>query len=299
MPSVSPLFLERDAKPGTIAEMDRDEYKRTALENWQTIAAGWERRREQIEKTTRPVTEWMVRALDPQPGDTVLELAAGPGDVGFAAAPLLGEEGRLISSDFSSEMVEVARRRASELGLQNVEHRQIDAEDIALEDDSVDGALCRFGLMLMPDPEAAVAEIRRVLRRGGRLALAVWSTAQRNPWIAIAGRILDELGHAPPTDPDAPGPWVLADHERLRDLLAGGGFGAVHIEEVPILLRYDDVDEYIAVSTETSGMLARTWREVSEDEREMIVTRLSEGFAPFEVDGGYELPGVAVVASAS
>jgi ubiquinone/menaquinone biosynthesis C-methylase UbiE len=299
MPSVSPLFLERDAKPGTIAEMDRDEYKRTALENWQTIAAGWERRREQIEKTTRPVTEWMVRALDPHPGDTVLELAAGPGDVGFAAAPLLGEEGRLISSDFSSEMVEVARRRAAELGLQNVEHRQIDAEDIALEDDSVDGALCRFGLMLMPDPEAAVAEIRRVLRRGGRLALAVWSTAQRNPWIAIAGRILDELGHAPPTDPDAPGPWVLADHERLRDLLAGGGFGAVHIEEVPILLRYDDVDEYIAVSTETSGMLARTWREVSEAEREMIVTRLSEGFAPFEVDGGYELPGVAVVASAS
>jgi SAM-dependent methyltransferase len=279
--------------------MDRDEYKRTSLENWQTIAAGWERRREQIEQTTRPVTEWMVRALDPQPGDTVLEVAAGPGDVGFAAAPLLGEEGRLISSDFSSEMVEVARRRAAELGLRNVEHRQIDAEDIALEDDSVDGALCRFGLMLMPDPEAAVAEIRRVLRRGGRLAIAVWSTAQRNPWISIAGRILDELGHAPPTDPDAPGPWVLADHERLRDLLAGGGFSAVHIEEVPILLTYVDVDDYVAVSTETSGMLARIWREVSDEEQEVITARLSEDFEPFAVDGGYELPGVAVVASAS
>jgi SAM-dependent methyltransferase len=278
--------------------VDRDEYKRTSLENWQTIASGWERRREQIEKTTRPVTEWMVRALDPQPGDTVLELAAGPGDVGFAAAPLLGEEGRLISSDFSSEMVEVARRRAAELGLQNVEHRQIDAENIALEDDSVDGALCRFGLMLMPDPEAAVAEIRRVLRRGGRFALAVWSTAQRNPWISIAGRILDELGHAPAADPDAPGPWVLADHERLRDLLAGGGFSAVHIEEVPILLKYVDVDDYIAVSTETSGMLARIWREVSDEEQEVITARLSEDFEPFTVDGGYELPGIAVVASA-
>src|SRR6188768_1171652 len=87
--------------------VDRTEYKRTALENWQTIAAGWERRRAQIERTTRPVTDWMVRALDPQPGDTVLELAAGPGDVGFGVAPLLGEEGRLISSDFSSEMLEV------------------------------------------------------------------------------------------------------------------------------------------------------------------------------------------------
>jgi SAM-dependent methyltransferase len=279
--------------------MDREEYRRTSLENWQTIAAGWERRREQIEKTTFPVTEWMVRALDPQPGDTVLELAAGPGDVGFAAAPLLGEEGRLISSDFSSEMVEVARRRATELGLKNVEHRQIDAEDIPLEDDSVDGVLCRFGLMLMPDPEAVVAEMRRVLRPGGRLALAVWSTGQRNPWVTVAGRILVELCHAPPPDPDAPGPFVLAEHERLRQLLEGGGFGAVRVEEVPLLLKYDDVDDYIAVSTETSGMLARIWAEVSDAQREEIATRLGEDFAPFTVEGGYELPGVAVVASAA
>jgi SAM-dependent methyltransferase len=279
--------------------VDREEYRRTALENWQTIAAGWERRRAQIEQTTGPVTEWMVRALDPQPGDTVLELAAGPGDVGFAAAPLLGNEGRLVSSDFSSEMVEVARRRAAELGLENVEHRRIDAEDIPLEDDSVDGVLCRFGLMLMPDPEAVVVEMRRVLRSGGRLALAVWSTGQRNPWITVAGRILVELGHAPPPDPDAPGPFVLAEHERLRDLLAGGGFGAVNVEEIPVLLKYVDVDDYIAVSTETSGMLARIWRELSDADREVIKTRLAEDFVPFAVEGGYEVPGVAVVGAAS
>jgi SAM-dependent methyltransferase len=277
--------------------VDRTEYKRTALENWQTIAAGWERRRAQIERTTRPVTDWMVRALDAQRGDTVLELAAGPGDVGFAVAPLLGEEGRLISSDFSSEMLEVARRRAAEIGLGNVEHRQIDAEDIPLEDDCVDGVLCRFGLMLMPDPEAAVAEIRRVLRPGGRLALAVWSTGQRNPWVTVAGRILVELGHAPPPDPDAPGPFVLAEPERLRGLLDRGGFAAVHIEEVPLVMTYDDVEDFVAVSTETSGMLARIWVEVSDAEREAIKTRLAEDFAPFAIEGRYELPGVAVVAS--
>jgi len=292
-------FAQADGKAGTINDVDREEYRRAALENWQTIAAGWERRREQIEKTTRPVTEWMVRALDPQPGDTVLELAAGPGDVGFAAAPLLGEDGRLVSSDFSSEMVGVARRRAAKLGLRNVEHRQIDAEDIPLEDGSVDGVLCRFGLMLMPYPDAVVAEMRRVLRPSGRLVLAVWSTAPRNPWISVAGRILDERGHTPPPEPDAPGPWALADPERLRDLLEGGGFAAAHIEEVPILLRYDDVDDFIAVSTETSGMLARVWAEVPGSEHEAIAARLAEDFAPFAVDDGYVLPGVAVVASAS
>src|SRR5262245_57312285 len=112
------------------------------------MAAGWERRRAVIERFSRPVLEWLVRELAPQPGETVLELAAGPGDTGFAAAARLGDAGRLISSDFSPEMTEVARRRGAELGLTNVEYRTMDAEHIELGDDAVDGAICRFGLML-------------------------------------------------------------------------------------------------------------------------------------------------------
>jgi SAM-dependent methyltransferase len=282
-----------------MAEVDSTEYKRAALENWQTMAAGWEQRREEMEKVARPVTEWMVRALDPKPGDTVLELAAGPGEVGFAAAPLLGPEGRLISSDFSPAMVDVARRGAAELGLENVEHLVLDAEDLALEDDSVDGVLCRFGFMLMPDPEAAVAEARRVLRPGGRLALAVWSTAARNPWVAIGGRIFAELGLAPPPEPDSPGMFVFAEEERLRGLLESAGFRAERLEEVPVLFEFEDLDAYIAGSRQTGGMFARTWRDASDEQRDVIATRLAERFAPFAVDGGYALPGVAVVAAAS
>ena len=279
--------------------VDREEYKRTSLENWQTMASGWERRRADIEHVTRPVTEWMVRALDPQRGDTVLELAAGPGDVGYAAAALLGDEGRLISSDFSSEMVEVARRRAAELGLENVEHRVIDAEQNELADDSVDGVLCRFGFMLMPDPAKALAETRRVLRPGGRLSLAVWSAPERNPWISIGGRILGELGLAPPPQPGEPGMFVLADDERLRDLLGRAGFVVERLEDVPVLFTYATVDDYIAIAVDTGGMFARLWGAASDDEREAIRAGLVEGFVPFAVDGGYELPGVAVGVSAS
>lgn len=279
--------------------MDREEYRRTSLENWQTMAAGWERRRADIEKFARPVTEWLVRAIDPQPGDTVLELAAGPGDVGYAAVPLLGAEGRLISSDFSSEMVEVARRRAGELGLERVENRVLDALEIALEDDSVDGVLCRFGYMLMPDPERAVGETRRVLRPGGRLALAVWSTPERNPWISIAGRILAGLGLAPPPAPDEPGMFVLADEQRLRGLLEDAGFEVERIEEIPLLLEYDDVDDYVSAARETGGMFARLWSAATDEQREAIRAGLVEGFVPFAVDGGYELPAVAVGAAAS
>ena len=279
--------------------MDREEYRRTSLENWQTMASGWERRRADIEKFTRPVTEWLVRAIEPQPGDTVLELAAGPGDVGYSAVRLLGAEGRLISSDFSSEMVEVGRRRAAELGLERVENRVLDALEIALEDDSVDGVLCRFGYMLMPDPERALAETRRVLRPGGRLALAVWSTPERNPWISIGGRILAELGLAQPPEPGEPGMFVLADEQRLRGVLEDAGFEVERIEEIPLLLGYDDIDDYVSSARETGGMFARLWSAATDEQRDAIRAGLIEGFVPFAVDGGYALPGVGVVASAS
>ncbi|MFN2490941.1 MAG: class I SAM-dependent methyltransferase [Actinomycetota bacterium] len=123
----------------------------------------------------------MIRELAPQPGDTELELAAGAGDTGFEAAAILGEGGRLISTDFSPAMVDVARGRSAELRVGNVDHRVMDAEHIELETDSVDGVLCRFGYVLMADPATALSETRRVLRPSGRLALAVWGTTERNP----------------------------------------------------------------------------------------------------------------------
>jgi SAM-dependent methyltransferase len=276
-----------------------EEYRRTSLESWQTMAAGWERRRADIERITAPVSEWLVRHLDPQPGDTVLELAAGPGDTGFAAARLIGEDGRLISTDFSPEMVEVGRRRAAELGLTNVEHRVLDAEDNELGDDSVNGVLCRFGYMLMADPAQALSETRRVLRPGGRLALAVWREAARNPWVAIAGRVLVERGLVTPPEPGAPGMFTMASDERVRELLDGAGFTVERLDEVPVLFRYGDVDEYVLNARDTGGMFARVWRDASEDERQAITAQLAAAFAPFAVDGGYELPGVTLCVAAT
>jgi SAM-dependent methyltransferase len=279
--------------------MDRDEYRRTSLENWTTMAAGWERRRASIESGSAPVAEWLIRELAPQPGDTILELAAGPGDTGFAAAALIGDEGRLISSDFSPEMVEVGRRRAAELKLTNVEHRRMDAEHLELEDDSVDGVICRFAYMLMADLAAALAETRRVLRPGGRLVLAVWRAPERNPWVAIAGRVLGGRGLVPPPEPEAPGMFTMASDERTHSLLRVAGFAEVRMDDVPIVFVAADVDDYVSSARETGGMFARAWADASEEERAAITEELAQAFVPFEVDGGYELPGLALVAVAS
>lgn len=279
--------------------MDRDEYRRTSLENWRTMAAGWERRRASIESGSALVAEWLIRELAPQPGDTILELAAGPGDTGFAAAPLIGEEGRLISTDFSPEMVEVARRRGVELGLTNVDHRQMDAERLELEGDSVDGVICRFAYMLMADTGAALVETRRVLRPGGRLVLAVWRGPEKNPWVAIAGRVFVARGLAPPPDPDAPGMFTMAADERVQSLLGAAGFTDIRIDDVPIVFAAVDVDDYVSSARETGGVFARAWEAASEEERMAIKEELADAFVPFERDGGYELPGLALVAVAA
>jgi SAM-dependent methyltransferase len=279
--------------------VDPDDYRRTSYEIWGAMAPGWERRRDYIWESARAVGEWMVRELDPKPGDTVLELGAGPGDTGFTAAALLGEHGRLISTDFSPEMVEVARRRGDELGHRNVDYRVIDAERIELDSDSVDGVLCRFGYMLMANPAAALGETRRVLRPGGRLALAVWGPPERNPWAAIGGRTLVERGHMPPPEPGAPGVFSMGSEERTGALLEGAGFADVRIEEIPVRFAFRDVDDYVSFAVETAGPFAMVIRGLSESELQTIEAQLGEAFAPFAADGGYELPGVALAAVAS
>jgi len=262
------------------------------------MAAGWERRRAEIDEVATPVREWLVRELAPQPGETILELAAGPGETGFAAAARLGDDGRLISADFSSEMTEVARRRGNELGLRNVEYRTVDAEHTELEDDSVDGVICRFGLMLMADPAAALAETRRVLRPDGRLVLATWRGPEQNPWVSIGARILVARGLVPPPEPGAPGMFTLAESERVESLLATAGFTDVLIESVPVRFVHRDVDEYVASAVDTGGAFSRAFAQASEEEQAAIMQELAESFAPFADDGAYVLPGLALVAIA-
>ena len=282
------------ASPGYDPAVEADEQRQVSLENWAAMASGWERARHEREKLAAPVTEWLVRELAPKPGDTVLDLAAGQGDVGFELAPILGDSGRLISSDLSPAMSEIARRRSAELGLTNVEHRILDAQRIELADESIDGVICRWGYMLMPDPAAALAETRRVLRSGGRLALAVWSSAARNPWNSIAGRILAAHGHAPPSEPGEPGMFVLGDEDLLGPLVESAGFTNVRMENVPVHNDYPSVEEYVRRSNEMGGMFARAWANATAADQERMEDELREAFAPFAIDGGYRLPGVSL-----
>jgi SAM-dependent methyltransferase len=278
----------------------RDAFRGASYEIAEAIAPTWERRRADIEEVASPVREWMLKKLRPEEGDTVLELAAGVGETGFEAAAIVGERGRLITSDFSPAMLEAARRRGTELAVANVDYLVIDAERIELDDDSVDGVLCRFGYMLMADPAAALAETRRVLRSDGRLALAVWGAPERNPFFGIIAVSLIQRGHIdPPEPPPAPGIFSMASAERTEELLRGAGFGDVHTEEVPGRFVLPDADEYLDVIADTAGPIALALRGVTESDRAAVRADVEDSLRRFVADGGYELPCVALCAVAS
>ena len=280
--------------------MDLAEYRRQSHETWQRMAAGWERHLEWMWNASRPVGEQMVAALEPRPGQTVLELAAGTGETGFAAAAELGPDGRLISSDFAFEMVEAARRRAAALGLENVEFRVMDAERMDLADDSVDGVLCRWGYMLMSDPAAAFAETRRILREGGRVSFSVWGEAGRNPWAALGARALISHGHLAAPAPRDPGIFAMADRARIEELVTGAGFGRPEIVEVELAWRFDDFEGYWTFLREQVGVVAMGLEKLSDEERAAVRATIERNADAFRHDEGFLVfPGLALNAVAS
>jgi ubiquinone/menaquinone biosynthesis C-methylase UbiE len=233
-------------------------------------------------------------ALAPQPGENILELAAGAGMAGFLAASVLGGEGRLIMTDFSEQMVEAERRRGAGLGLSGIEYRVMDAERMELEDDSVDGVLCRWGYMLMADPAAALCETRRVLRPDGRLSFSVWGAPQDNPWGSIPGRVLVERGHMPPPESGAPGVFAMADPKRIQELMTNAGFGSPELSEIRMTWHFDDFEHFWHFSTEVAGGIAIMLHGLDDREREAVRGEIERACEPFAAGAGYDMPGVCL-----
>jgi SAM-dependent methyltransferase len=274
--------------------MSSDDFRQRSKAVWDAMAAGWETKRAYLWGVSRHIGDWLIANLDVHPGQTILELACGTGDTGFAAAPLLGPTGRLILTDFAPRMVQAAQRRGAELGLTNVEYRVMDAERLDLPDGSVDGVICRWGYMLMADPTAALRETRRVLRRGGHLCFSVFASAEHNPWAAIPARVLIEGGHMTPPAPEAPGILALANADRIKRLLADAGFGLPRIEEVPIVWSFESADQYWSLLREVAGALAAVITGLPEDRQDSVRQTLQDRLAPFRRNGGYAIPGVCL-----
>jgi ubiquinone/menaquinone biosynthesis C-methylase UbiE len=279
--------------------VDSTEYRQASHEIWNRMAAGWEGWNDWLAEASRPATDQMVEALAPKPGETILELAAGAGVAGFLAASVLNGQGRLIMTDFSEEMVEAERRRGSALGVSGVEYRVMDAEQIDLEDGSVDGVLCRWGYMLMADPAKALSETQRVLRPGGRLSFSVWGAPEDNPWASVPGRILLQRGHMPAPESGAPGIFAMANPQRIVELVTGAGLGHPDMVEVPMTWHFDSFDQFWQYSHEIAGAVAIVLQALDARESAEVRRDVESALEPLRRDGGYDMPGVCINGLAS
>jgi SAM-dependent methyltransferase len=278
-----------------------DDYRAESRKRWGEQAAGWEARRDMLRTSTMPVSAWMIDAIDPQPGHTILELAAGTGDTGLLAAELIEPGGTLICSDFSPEMLAAARRRAEELGVTNVRFKQIDAEtSIDLEAASVDGALCRWGYMLLADPETALRETRRVLKPGARLALAAWAAPEDNPWSALLGRelVARGLGEQPPAG--GPGQFAWAEEGVIAEHLEAAGFAEQHVETLDFTFDYRSAADWWQSGCDCSRWFNEAVDRASDDQLAEVSDAIDRHAQQFvAADGTLRIPARTWVAWAA
>ena len=276
-------------------------HRQESRARWAGSAPGWEAQADAMRRAAMPVSTWMVEAIAPQPGHDVLELAAGAGDTGFLAAELIRPGGTLICSDFVPEMLAVAQRRAQALGLTNVRFRQIDAEaPLDLPAASLDGVLCRWGYMLLANPDAALRETRRVLRGGGRLALAAWTGPEENRWSADVVAALVERGLLEPADPDAPGQFAWAREGAIAEHLAAAGFVEHHVDRVAFVNSYESVAAWWDAQSQLSVRVREAAQAMDAAARAAVLTDLAARAAPWTApDGSLAIPARTWVATAS
>jgi SAM-dependent methyltransferase len=277
-----------------------EDYRKQSRTRWGSSAGGWEQRADWLRRTTMPVSAWMVDAIVPQPGHTILDLAAGLGDTGFLAAELIQPGGTLICSDFAPEMLSAAQRRAEALGIRNVRFRQIDAEGIDQPAASLDGVLCRWAYMLMADPEAAVRETRRVLRPGARVALAVWTGAEDNPWAALPSDQLVARGLLEDDDPTQPGRWAWAPEGVIAEQLEAVGFVEHEVVALDFTMRYPSVEAWWETTAAMSARFAGAAATLDAAATAELEAALREQAAAWTADdGSLAMPARTWVAAAT
>jgi ubiquinone/menaquinone biosynthesis C-methylase UbiE len=236
--------------------------------------------------------EALMEEASLSPGERVIDVASGSGLAAFAAAGAVGPQGRVLGIDISGRMVETALVRAMDQPLANTSFARMDGEALALPSAGFDVALCALGLMYMPDPEEAVREMRRVLRPGGRMALAVWGERCRCGW-APAFPIVD----AEVSSEVCPLFFRLGERDALAQIVEAVGFEAIEHRRIAAALVYDSPEQACDAAFIGSPM-ALAWSRFDETVRARVCAAYLDAISPWRSGQGYRLPAEFVIVSA-
>jgi ubiquinone/menaquinone biosynthesis C-methylase UbiE len=234
----------------------------------------------------------MLEFASPAEGERVLDVACGTGLVSFAAARAVGPKGHLLGTDLSQRMIDAAERRAQDLGLSNCSFLRMDAENLSVPDASFDVALCGLGLMYVPDPEKALREMRRVLRPGGRVSVAVWGERRNCGWAAVFAIVDAEVASEV-----CPLFFRLGQQEALARLCAAAAFDDIKLRRITTTLVYADADA-ACDAVFVAGPVALAWSRFNDEVRARARDRYLQSIDPWRHGDGYRISGEFVIAAA-
>jgi SAM-dependent methyltransferase len=281
------------------SSFDAAKYKNAQREQWNKDGAAWRRWNPVLDRWYGEATRQMLDLARIRPGQRILDIAAGAGEPAVSAAKRVGPGGYVLATDISEGIVELALQVARERGLAQIETRAMDGEKLDLADASFDAVLCRLGLMYMPHPVTALREWRRALEAGGRVAVAVFSTPDRNAWGAMPASIIRRRAQLPPPVPGQPGPFSLGAPGVLEGLFRQAGFADPEVRVVPVPHRIGSAAEYVRVAREAFGGFNAMMAHLSPGERESVWNEVEASMRGFESPGGFEAPGECLVGAAT
>jgi ubiquinone/menaquinone biosynthesis C-methylase UbiE len=248
-------------------------------ERWQQDVG---RRRQDFAEATHR----MLEAAGLQPGDHVLDIGAGTGDLSILAARLVGPGGSILATDISADMLNIAARVAQQEGLTNITTRVMDAQQLDLQDNAFDAVICRLALMLIPHYQQALREIRRVLKPGGKLAALVWSAPEHNPLFALPLAIV--ATYAGGASSHLPDPFALSNPTVFERELTEAGFSEVITRALPFQSHYASLDAFL--HSTASRLTAVVMEQLSQHEQQDLLGEVREALSQFEGSDGLVAP---------
>jgi ubiquinone/menaquinone biosynthesis C-methylase UbiE len=268
--------------------MDAKVQRRVQRYGWDKTVDVYERYwRDQLE----PAQALMLEMAAIRPGERVVDVACGTGLVTFRAAEAVGPSGTVIGADLSGKMVEQAAAEAARRGVGHARFARMDAEALDLPEGAADVALCALGLMYVPEPERALAEMRRVLVEGGRVAVAVWGARRGCGWAEIFpivdARVESDV---------CPLFFRLGTGETLPDALEAAGLRDVRSRRITTTLRYAAAADAVGAAF-AGGPVALAHDRFDDATRESAYAEYLASIEPYRDGEAYEIPGEFVVAS--
>jgi ubiquinone/menaquinone biosynthesis C-methylase UbiE len=257
--------------------IDPERYKAGQRQGWDSVSSGWQKWWKTIEVGGGKVSRRLIELAEIKEGYKVLDIATGIGEPSITAAHQVGKSGRVLAIDISPEMLSIAKKRAVSFGVQDIiEFREGDTETIELPISTFDAALCRFGLMFLPDLETGLSNIYRSLKEGGRFSAAVLGSSDKVPFISLALNIVIRETNSPPPPANTPGPFSLSDENFLKGSFVKSGFEDVTIEKLNMNFDFESAEAFTNFVCETVAPIESVLSNQSQERRTEILKAITD-----------------------